>query len=506
MPTLEGITLGHYHLKRLLGRGGMAEVYLAVDDHLRREVAIKVVHSSHTEALARFRREAELLASLTHEHILPIYDCGEEDPWHYLVLPYLDAGTLGERVRTRGTLSLQEAGLLLDQIADALQYAHERGILHRDIKPSNILLRDDSFAYVADFGIAKAAEQGGDLTQTGFVLGTPEYMAPDLLERPASPSSEVYALGSLLYFMLTGQTPFTGPTALAILQQHLTASPLPPAQLNPAISPPVEHVVLRALEKEQERRYATPQALANAYRQAFRGPALLAPAARDPQPVGAFYTRTTTGGISWLLEPAPTRSRVRRPAAFLTLAALGLLLLAVGRWTGMPRGGPATHAGSQQLSVHAPTPKPSVTAKPSVTMPTIPAQNHTTPTPTIASVACTVTDTPHLLDQAQVCQAAHLFAYPIEVYTTNTFQLSDGDFDQLSRSLVTSPQLIVIAIRIEPTNPPLHVHVNIIGGISVPLADSQYHSAMDTFTQVANQGNYTQATIKAIQSLQAAGA
>jgi hypothetical protein len=139
-------------------------------------------------------------------------------------------------------------------------------------------------------------------------------------------------------------------------------------------------------------------------------------------------------------------------------------------------------------------------------MPTIPAQNRTTPTPTIASVACAVTDTAHLLDQAQVCQAAHLFAYPIEVYTTNTFQLSDGDFDQLSRSLVTSPQLIVIAIRIEPTNPPLHVHVNIIGGIAVPLADPQYHNAMDIFTQVANQGNYTQATIKAIQSLQAAGA
>jgi hypothetical protein len=139
-------------------------------------------------------------------------------------------------------------------------------------------------------------------------------------------------------------------------------------------------------------------------------------------------------------------------------------------------------------------------------VPTIPAQNRTTPTPTIASVACTVTDTAHLLNQAKVCQAAHLFAYPIEVYTTNTFQMSDGDFDQLSRSLVTSPQLVVIAIRIDPTNPTPHVHVDILGGIAVPLADPQYHSAMDTFTQVANAGNYTQATIKAIQSLKAAGA
>src|SRR5260221_11733982 len=142
--------------------------------------------------------------------------------------------------------------------------------------------------------------------------------------------------------MPPGQPPSPGPTALAILQQHLTASPLPPSQLNPAITPPIEHVVLPALEKEQERRYATPQALANAYRQAFRGPALLAPAARDPQPVGTFYTRTTTGGSSSSLQPAPapTRSRVRRPAAFLTLAVLGLLLLAIGRWTCMPRHGP----------------------------------------------------------------------------------------------------------------------------------------------------------------------
>ncbi len=161
--------MGRYHLTRLLGRGGMAEVYLASDDQLHREVAVKVVHLSQEEDVARFRREAELLGPLAHEHILPVFDYGVQGSWHYLVMPYVSYGTLSQRLHTRGPLSPQEAGLLLEQIASALQYAHDRGILHRDIKPSNILLRDETFAYVADFGIAKALAEERELTQTGMV-------------------------------------------------------------------------------------------------------------------------------------------------------------------------------------------------------------------------------------------------------------------------------------------------------------------------------------------------
>ena len=243
MLVLEGTTLGHYCLKRLLGRGGMAEVYLAFDEHLRREVAIKVVHHSRTADLARFSREAEMLGLLNHEHILPVFEYGEQDPWHYLVMPYLSYGTLRERVEVSGPLSEEQAGLFLEQIAGALHYAHERGILHRDIKPSNILLRDDAYAYVADFGIARALGQESDLTQTGVVIGTLEYIAPELLEGPASTGSDIYALGVLLYYMLTGQVPFTGSSALTILQQHVNASPVRPSQLNPAISLPDQQVV-----------------------------------------------------------------------------------------------------------------------------------------------------------------------------------------------------------------------------------------------------------------------
>jgi eukaryotic-like serine/threonine-protein kinase len=243
----------------------MAEVYLASDAQLHREVAVKVVHLSRQEEVARFRREAELLGPLAHEHILPVFDCGVQSPWQYLVMPYLKEGTFRHRLHTRGPLSPAEADLLLEQVASALQYAHERGILHRDLKPSNILLRDETFAYVADFGIAKALSEERGLTHTGMVVGTPEYMAPELLEQRARRSSDIYALGVLLYEMLTGQLPFTGPTALAIMQKQANALPVPPSHFNPAISLPIEQVMLRALEKDPARRFPTPLALAHAY-------------------------------------------------------------------------------------------------------------------------------------------------------------------------------------------------------------------------------------------------
>ncbi len=492
MSALEGTKLGHHHLKRLLGRGGMAEVYLAFDEHLRREVAIKVVHRSHSDDLARFRREAAMLGSLTHEHILPVFEYGEQDPWHYLVVPYVSYGTLRERVQARGPLSPEEAGVLLEQIASALQYAHERGILHRDIKPSNVLLRDDTYAYVADFGIAKALNQGSDLTQTGVVIGTPEYMAPELLEQPASPSSDIYALGALLYYMLTGQVPFTGPTSLAILQQHVNAPPVRPSQLTSAVSLPVEEVVLGALEKDPQRRFRTPQALAHAYRQALQESSLAASVHHHPQSGLDFFTRTTVGGVPLSPPSILSLAHVRRPAAFMAVSVLVLvlLLLAMALWSGTRSSSTSYHAVSQTPFAHVAT-----VSSPAPT-------RSSTPT----SVSCAVTDTANILDQARVCQTAQTLSHPIAVYTTNTFQRGDGDFDHLSQSLVTSPQMIVIVINLDTSHPHPHVHVTIIGGISVPLADPQYHQAMDVFKRVAMTGDYTEATIEAIQTLHTAGA
>ena len=205
MPGLEGTSLGRYRLKRRLGRGGMAEVYLATDERMQREVAVKVVNSSHAEFAERFSREAQAMGNLHHEHLLPAYDVGEQEPWRYLVMRYIERGTLSDYLKSRqGPLSLEHAGELLRQMASGLQYAHQRGLIHRDIKPSNILLRDEHYIYLADFGLARALEGGSDLTQTGTLLGTPEYMASELAEGLAGTSADIcyYKIFCQPYFIL----------------------------------------------------------------------------------------------------------------------------------------------------------------------------------------------------------------------------------------------------------------------------------------------------------------
>ncbi|MDQ2718098.1 MAG: protein kinase, partial [Chloroflexota bacterium] len=268
MPGLEGTTLGHYRLLGRLGHGGMSEVYLAHDEHMDRDVAVKIVNSSHADYIERFRREVSAIGQLNHKHILPAYDYGEEEMWHYLVMPYMAHGTLRELL-AKNDMSLEEAAEILDQVADALQSAHDNGIIHRDIKPSNILMRTNHYAYLADFGLAKALEGGGELTQTGTLLGTPEYMAPELADGPATTSSDVYALGILLYQMVSGRVPFVAETPIAVYWKQLRDQPVPPSELNPDISPAIDQVVIRALDKDPRNRYQTATELAHAYRQAL---------------------------------------------------------------------------------------------------------------------------------------------------------------------------------------------------------------------------------------------
>lgn len=270
MPGLEGTSLGRYRLKHRLGKGGMAEVYLATDERMHRDVAIKVVPSSNTEFTQRFQREAQAMGKLSHDHILAAYDYGEQEPWHYLVMQYVKQGTLGDLLK-KGPLSLEYAGELLQQIAEALQYAHQQGLLHRDIKPSNILMRDDHYIYVADFGLARIQQGGSDLTLAGTLLGTPEYMAPELAEGPATVSSDVYALAIVLYQMLSGKVPFRGETAISVFWKHVREQPLPPSHFNPALPTAVDKVLMRALAKDPRVRYDTPLALSQAYQEAIIG-------------------------------------------------------------------------------------------------------------------------------------------------------------------------------------------------------------------------------------------
>jgi serine/threonine protein kinase len=308
MPGLEGTSLGRYQLLGRLGRGGMSEVYLAYDERMNRNVALKVVSSSQSDYLERFHREAEAISSLHHDHILPAYDYGDQEPWHYLVMPNIEHGTLRHRLE-KGALSLEDAGEMLNQIAGALQSAHDNGIIHRDIKPSNILLRDEHYAYLADFGLAKALEGGGELTQTGALLGTPEYMAPDLADGPATTSSDIYALGVLLYQMIAGRVPFTGETPVSVYMKHVREQPLPPSFFNSKIPHSVDQVVLRALEKDPRRRYQSPQELAKAFEQAR-----LTPSIHETQEMPPYKTIQETMRQGTGDTPIPASRRFGRQA------------------------------------------------------------------------------------------------------------------------------------------------------------------------------------------------
>ena len=245
----------------------MSKVYLAQDRTTMREVAIKLVHANdiHCE---RFRREVRIMSILQHDHILPVLDYGEYESWLYLVTPYIAQGTL-DTLLAAGPLSCEEANEILQQLVDALQFAHERGIIHRDIKPSNVLLAEGRHVYLADFGLVKSSGEQGSLTQSGFLVGTPAYIAPEMVDGPATMASDIYALGVLLYQMLAGQPPFQADTPLALVWKHLQEEPLLPSTWNPALSPAVDAVILRALEKDPAERFGTPRELAEAYQRAL---------------------------------------------------------------------------------------------------------------------------------------------------------------------------------------------------------------------------------------------
>jgi eukaryotic-like serine/threonine-protein kinase len=259
---------GRYDVEREIGHGGMAVVYLARDLRHDRVVALKVLRPRFTEVLGpeRFLREIKVAARLHHPHLLPLYDSGEADGFLYYVGPYLEGGSLRDRLQREGRLPLCHALRLSREVADALDYAHRQQVIHRDIKPENILL-EDGHAIVADFGVARAVSAAAEagLTGTGMLVGTPAYMSPEqATDGAVDGRSDVYALGCVLYELLAGQAPFTGTTAMALLAQRLTETAPNLRAAGIQASPSVEQLVARALAKRAEDRFQSAAELANA--------------------------------------------------------------------------------------------------------------------------------------------------------------------------------------------------------------------------------------------------
>lgn len=264
--------LGKYTLVSRIGSGGMATVFKAVEDGTEKEVAVKVLPpwlDEEENFQPRFEREAQILMRLHHPHIVPILNFGMENGIFYIVMPLMEIGTLRERIR-KGPLKPEEGAHIVRQIAEALQYAHDAGLVHRDVKPANILMDSEGNAWLSDFGTAHVGDATVSLTGSN-VIGTPQYMAPEQARgEPVSDKTDVYALGIVLYQMCTGQLPFNADTPLAIAMKQASEPLPPPTSINPNIPHEISKVLIKALEKRPEDRYASALALSQAFDHALQ--------------------------------------------------------------------------------------------------------------------------------------------------------------------------------------------------------------------------------------------
>ena len=265
-----------YTLVRILGGGGMGEVYLVRDENLGREVALKILRQQYArdvQFVERFEREARSAASLNHPNIVQIYDRGRsEDGSYYIVMEHVPGGTLKDLIVRQGNLDPDEAVRLASQVAEALGTAHAAGVVHRDIKPQNVLLTADGDVKVADFGVARAAE-AGTISDSGVVVGTANYMSPEqAMGDPVGPAGDLYSLGVVIYEMLTGEVPFEADSAISVAMKHITEPPRPPRELNPLVPEALDAVVVKLLAKRPEDRHGSAQEAAADLRRAARFP------------------------------------------------------------------------------------------------------------------------------------------------------------------------------------------------------------------------------------------
>ena len=445
---LIGKTLGKYEVLQHIGHGGMAEVYKGQHSQLDRMVAIKVLHpflADEEGFVTRFKREARIVATMRHPNIMQVYDFDhhEEFDIYYMVMEYIDGPTLKSRLAEK-SLSQEEAVRIGIAIADALDYAHQRGMVHRDVKPANIMFMQDGQPVLTDFGIAKMLTLSG-LTASGAMVGTPAYMAPEVgMGRQGTAASDIYSLGVVLYQMLTGQLPFDSDSPMGMVMQHINETPPPLAQFVPSVPYDVEAVILKAMAKNPAERFEHASAMARALRQAIGAESLdgastgsLSGEIVTPPPTANASTpslpralsddeeddrllrtwpvstdddpavRTPTGSQVDQVEPSQPESRVvpslrtvwTRIAGSVTFA-LVVIIVAVVVWLGFRGDFPLS---LQPLRARATAvAEPETIASPTDTLVpdddsviiATPAMGTMTPTPTATAVPTTVRETP----------------------------------------------------------------------------------------------------------------
>lgn len=347
--------LGRYQLLRVLGRGAMGLVYEGVDPKLNRRVAIKVIQMSRiddaalrAEYASRFNIEAQAVARLNHPNIVTVYDFGEESGVAYLVMELIAGEELGSYFDDSQMFSLdftlEDSVRMTCELLDALDYAHQQGIVHRDIKPANVMLTDQLRVKLTDFGVARMQDVEANHTQAGTMVGTPSYMSPEqIMGQPVGPRADIFAAGIILYQFLTGERPFKGQGLFALQQQIVYGLVAPPSTLSPLISSALDRVVLRALAKQPDQRYPSARAFREDLQRALAGDSInpadtLPPAVRAQppapgRPAGAYPSapQTAPSGAGWPAQPIPPAPQHSRPATMPNWPA-------PGTQAGMPSG------------------------------------------------------------------------------------------------------------------------------------------------------------------------
>jgi len=302
-----------YRVSRRIGSGGMADVWLAEDTHLQRQVALKILHSRFLQDqsfVARFQREAEHAAGLQHPNIVAVFDRGQDDGVNYIAMRYVEGPTLKELIE-RG-LTPDQAAALVRQVLEGARFAHRNGIVHRDLKPQNVIVDQEGKAVVTDFGIARAGVS--EITQTGSVMGTPQYLSPEQAQGfEVTPVSDLYSIGVILYEALTGRVPFEGESAVAVAMKQVSEVPQRPSSINPQVWPALDAVVMRALEKEPGQRFQSADAFIAALDEAMKAPraaggtaafAAAPPIVAAPEEVGPEEERERNNWLWGLLVAA----------------------------------------------------------------------------------------------------------------------------------------------------------------------------------------------------------